>query len=154
MLQYLTLFNCRWCPCSFWLFNPVISDLEVIQRIPIHHAFRVSCLLLGWQTFYYWHTWEGFLECHIDGIMQYVLYCVKFHWDSSCFIQSFFFYYWISSPLRIHLPVQKTQETRLGRSLWVGNGNPLQYSCLKIPWTQDHGRLQSMGLQRARHSIK
>ena len=26
-----------------------------------------------------------------------------------------------------------------------GNGNPLQYSCWKIPWTEETGRLQSMG---------
>ena len=26
-----------------------------------------------------------------------------------------------------------------------GNGNPLQYSCLEIPWTEQSGRLQSMG---------
>ena len=33
----------------------------------------------------------------------------------------------------------------------VGNGNPLQCSCLKIPQTEVPGRLQSMGLQRVRH---
>ena len=27
------------------------------------------------------------------------------------------------------------------------NVNPLQYSCLEIPWTGEPGRLQSMGLQ-------
>ena len=27
-----------------------------------------------------------------------------------------------------------------------GNGNPLQYSCLENPWTEEPGRLQSMGL--------
>ena len=37
------------------------------------------------------------------------------------------------------------------RSPGVRNGNPLQYSCWKIPWTEDPGRLQSMGLQRIRH---
>ena len=26
-----------------------------------------------------------------------------------------------------------------------GNGNPLQYSCLENPWTEEPGRLQSMG---------
>ena len=29
----------------------------------------------------------------------------------------------------------------LGRSLRVGNGNPLQYSCWKIPWTEEPGGL-------------
>ena len=27
-----------------------------------------------------------------------------------------------------------------------GNGTPLQYSCLENPWTEEPGRLQSMGL--------
>ena len=38
-----------------------------------------------------------------------------------------------------------------GRSPGVGNGNLLQYSCLEIPWTEEPGRLQSMGLQRVGH---
>ena len=32
-----------------------------------------------------------------------------------------------------------------------GDGNPLQYSCLENPWTEEPGRLQSMGSQRVRH---
>ena len=40
----------------------------------------------------------------------------------------------------------------LGRSPGVGNGNPLQYSCLgKIPWTEEPGGLPSMRSQRVRH---
>jgi len=31
-----------------------------------------------------------------------------------------------------------------GRSPGVGNGNPLQYSYLKIPWTEEPGGLQFM----------
>ena len=38
-----------------------------------------------------------------------------------------------------------------GRSLGSGNDNPLQYSCLEIPWTEAPGRLQSIGLKRVRH---
>ena len=38
----------------------------------------------------------------------------------------------------------------LGRSPQVGNGNPLQYSCWKILWTEEPGWLQSVGLQRVR----
>ena len=34
-----------------------------------------------------------------------------------------------------------------GRSLGEGNDNPLQYSYLEIPWTEETGGLQSMGLQ-------
>ena len=36
----------------------------------------------------------------------------------------------------------------LGRSPGGGNGNPLQDSCLENPWTEEPGRLHSMGLQR------
>ena len=39
----------------------------------------------------------------------------------------------------------------LGRSPGRGNDNLLQYSCLEIPWTEEPGRLQSMGSQRVRH---
>ena len=38
-----------------------------------------------------------------------------------------------------------------GRSPGGGNGNPLQYSCLWIPWTEEPGGLQSSGLQRVGH---
>ena len=36
----------------------------------------------------------------------------------------------------------------LGRSPGEGNGDPLQYSCLENPWTEEPGGLQSMGSQR------
>ena len=35
-----------------------------------------------------------------------------------------------------------------GRSPGIANANPLQYSCLKIPWTEEPGELQLMELQR------
>ena len=38
-----------------------------------------------------------------------------------------------------------------GRSPGGKNSNTLQYSCLKIPWTDEPGRLQSMGSKRVRH---
>ena len=39
----------------------------------------------------------------------------------------------------------------LGRSSRVGNGNPLQCSCLEISWTEEAGVLQPMGLQTVGH---
>ena len=38
-----------------------------------------------------------------------------------------------------------------GRSPGEGHGNPLRYSCRRIPWTEEPGRLQSMGSQRVGH---
>ena len=40
----------------------------------------------------------------------------------------------------------------LGRSPGEGNGNPLQYPRLKMPWTEEPDRLHSMGSQRVRHN--
>ena len=33
---------------------------------------------------------------------------------------------------------------------WFSEGNPLQCSCLRIPWTEEPGGPQSTGLQRVR----
>ena len=38
-----------------------------------------------------------------------------------------------------------------GRLPGGGHGNPLQYSCLTIPWAEENGGLQSIGLQRVGH---
>ena len=35
---------------------------------------------------------------------------------------------------------------------WKRNGYPLQYSCLRIPWTEQPGRLQSRGSQSVGHN--
>ena len=40
---------------------------------------------------------------------------------------------------------------RSGRSPGGGHGNPLQSSCWRIPWTEEPGGLQSIGLPRVRH---
>ena len=40
-----------------------------------------------------------------------------------------------------------------GRSPGEGNGNPLQYSCLGNPTTEEPGGLQSMGSQRLGHNL-
>ena len=41
----------------------------------------------------------------------------------------------------------------MGRSPGVGNGTPLQYSYWEIPWTEEPGGLQSVGLQRVRRDL-
>ena len=42
-------------------------------------------------------------------------------------------------------------NTWVGKIPGEGNGNPLQYSCLEIPWTEDLGKLQNIGSQTVRH---
>ena len=48
--------------------------------------------------------------------------------------------------------MQETQAQSLGRerSPGEGNGYPLGILAWRIPWTEEPGRLQSMGLQRVR----
>ena len=43
--------------------------------------------------------------------------------------------------------------TELGGSPGEGNGNPLQYLAWEVPWTEEPGRLQSMGLPRVGHDL-
>ena len=38
-----------------------------------------------------------------------------------------------------------------GRSPGGRHGNPLQFLAWRIPWTEEPGRLQSIGSQRVRH---
>ena len=45
------------------------------------------------------------------------------------------------------LPLEEP-SVEIGR----GNGTPLQYSCLEDPWTEEPGRLQSMGSLRVGHN--
>ena len=57
---------------------------------------------------------------------------------------------------RTHLPVQETQETwaqSLGREEPLDEGTATHSSVLawRIPWTEEPGGLQSMGLQRVGH---
>ena len=40
-----------------------------------------------------------------------------------------------------------------GRSPGEGYGYPIQYSCLENSWTEESGRLQSMGSQRIKHDF-
>ena len=56
-------------------------------------------------------------------------------------------------------PLGNTRDLRdagsipgFGRPPEEGKGNPLWYSCRKVPWTEEPGELQSMGLQRVRHN--
>ena len=56
-----------------------------------------------------------------------------------------------------NLPVNAGDIRDLGsilgsrRSPGGGHGNPLQYLVWRIPWTEEPGELQSLGLQRIRH---
>ena len=39
-----------------------------------------------------------------------------------------------------------------GKPPGVGHGYLLQYSCLEIPWVEEPGGLQSVGMQRVGHN--
>ena len=51
---------------------------------------------------------------------------------------------------KILLPVQETAVIPgSGRTPGSGNENPLQYSCLEIPWTEESSGPQSMGSRKS-----
>ena len=50
--------------------------------------------------------------------------------------------HWANRHFLLHWPATSFRE---------GNGTPLQYSCLENPWTEEPGRLQSMGSLRVGH---
>ena len=41
-----------------------------------------------------------------------------------------------------------------GRSHGGGHGSPLQYSCLGIPWTEEHGEATVHGVAKSRTRLK
>ena len=47
--------------------------------------------------------------------------------------------------------LEKGTKAELRVTHGEGDGTPLQYSCLENPWTEDPGRLQSMGSLRVGH---
>ena len=59
----------------------------------------------------------------------------------------------VAQTVKILPAMQETQIQSLGWEslLQKRNGNPLQYSCLENPWTEEPGGLQAMGSQRVRH---
>ena len=63
-----------------------------------------------------------------------------------------------SSAVKNTPTMQETQETWVQSLGWEDplekemTGNPLQYSCWEIPWTEGPGRLQSIGSQKVGHN--
>ena len=55
--------------------------------------------------------------------------------------------------VRLYLPIQNTQVQSLGWEVPLEKEKATHSSTLawKIPWTEEPGRLQSMGLQTVRH---
>ena len=50
--------------------------------------------------------------------------------------------------LRVKLP---NSYILIDRMIGEGNGTPLQYCCLEIPWMEEPGRLQSLGSLRVEY---
>ena len=92
-------------------------------------------------TFVFFLSSSLFWTSHMNGIIQYVIFCI-------CLSLSIMFLRFISVPfMGIGSDGKESacNEGDLGlipgsgRSLGEGNGNPLQYSCLENPWTKEPG---------------
>ena len=109
--------------------------LQVPPVISINLNDRFEWILLIWRssnTLRFWHLLEADLPYTGEGASQVVL------------------------PVR-NLPASAgdVRDTAVipgsGRSPGEGHGNPLQYSCLENPMTEEAGGLQSIGSQRVGH---
>ena len=82
---------------------------------------------------------QTFCRCHLSPISHYTSECV-----------------FSSGRVVKNLPSNAGDTGNAGsvlrsRSPGGGTGNPLQYSAWEIQWTEEPGRLQSVGSQRIRH---
>ena len=57
-----------------------------------------------------------------------------------------------SHEIKTCLLLGRKAMTNLDSTFGEGNGTPLQCSCLEVPWMEEPGRLQSMGLLRVGHN--
>ena len=109
---------------------------------------RKSIAFSPWQFSFILFTFESVIA------LQYCLsFCSTTQWISYMCTYS-------SSPvvLVVKNPPANARDGRdvssipgLARSPRIGNGNPLQYSCWKIPWSLESGGLPPMGSQRGGH---
>ena len=94
--------------------------------------------------------------CNIHSILHFFFTIYRKFTFLCCFV--FFFFLpanilsHLSSPIWTSLVAQTVKNLPTivwsldgARSPVEGNGNPFQYSFLEIPWTEEPGRLQSMG---------
>ena len=77
---------------------------------------------------------EGFFICAdnlLSSVAVFIYYLSYILWVICCFTLNFY-----------GIAMASFRE---------GNGTPLQYSCLENPWTEEPGRLQSMGSLKVGH---
>ena len=129
---------CLWCRGRFWLVLLVSDALVCMMRFPNHlvtGVFRWSALLSFLLLSQYWKVKFWTIN----------LRCIKQDWIHLC--------------LRSSLVAQMVKRLSIMRETWVwslGREDPLEKEMAihsstiawKIPWTEEPGRLQSMGSQR------
>ena len=87
----------------------------------------MSFVLLIYTTVFFWDLWSSLLPLH---------------WGLP---------WWLSGKESTCNAGDTGSVPGLGRSTGRRHGNPLHYSCLEIPWTEEPGWLQSIGWQRVGH---
>ena len=128
--------------------------------IPVLAIFLVSTIGNMWKTLlrrYRLHLYLellGILPCHTYSYLTFknVLKC----WLFSPYLLSLMGFPDGSAGTESTCNAEDTGEADSirgsGRSLQKGNGNPLQNSCLKSPWTEEPGGLLSKGSERVGHN--
>ena len=116
-----------------WLLN-LTAFLEALF-LKIYIGIWASTIGLHWSSNQLWNHMPRFL------VNQWITFPLKFcGWCFYRFCLGFVF------PSACNVG-DSSSIPGSGRSSEEGNGNPLQYACWEIPWTEEPGRLQTMGLQ-------
>ena len=116
-----------------------------------YSAMLVTCCWMEWDWSKFRYQWweSGEIVTNFTGHLFYIYRCCI--WDRYQTAKKL--PWWLSHKKSACSAGDMGSVPGLGRSPGKGNGNPLQYSCLEIPWTEKPDRLESMELQRVRHGL-
>ena len=143
----------------------VKSESEVTQSCPTLNDPMGCSLLVGWLLC----PWDfpgktTGVGCHcllllwLLGICIFSMNCLPF----VLFIKSVIYHIYLQDPFMINIVflvalmvkiLPAMRETSLIPRLGRSPGNSLQHSCLRIPWTEELGRLQFMGVSKSQTQL-
>ena len=147
------------CNLTMYYFCSLMcTEFKHLDRL-IAHLFPSNCLIIQSDPLYYRYgilnIWEEYSrgEKNPNLITQLEILCIVVYYSLGAVVKNL--------PASAGDTRNAVLTPGLGRSSGAGNDNPLQYICLEIPWMEEPGRLQSLGLLRAdmteqlsKHTVK
>ena len=138
------------CPCCTWLMHTLPwQTCAALDDICIWSAPRFSTV---GTSYFFLHPlvwsfpWLSFLGRILDSSQQNPLQLI--YKERDLFKSSLGLPRWLSGKELTCQAGDMGSVPVLGRSPGEGNGNPLQYSCLEIPWMEKPGRFTVHGVTK------